>query len=225
MVLFSAMESIRKYIVNEEFDYQTLMLSLSRYSRPRDKVSDLLRKGVIIRVKKGIYIFGENYRRRPFSREILANLIYGPSYISLEYAMHYFGLIPERVEAVTSVTTGRSRKYSTPVGLFSYRMISLAAFRVGMKRIELDAGRSFLIAAPEKALSDKIWDDRGTGLQSQSQLYDYLENNLRVDPAALANLDAELLYAIAHRYGSRKLRILRDLVRRLKRASQGVVHA
>jgi hypothetical protein len=152
------MESIRKHIENEEFDYQTLLHSLSQYSRPRDKISGLLRSGVIIRVKKGIYIFGEDYRHRTFSREVLANLIYGPSYISLEYALHYFGLIPERVEAVTSVTTGRSRKYSTPVGLFTYRMIPLSAFRFGMNRVELDDGRSFLIATPEKALSAKSFE-------------------------------------------------------------------
>ncbi len=225
MVFFSAMESVRKHISNEEFDYQTLLHTLGRYSRPRDKISDLLRKGVIIRVKKGIYIFGEDYRRRPFSREILANLIYGPSYISLEYALHYFGLIPERVEAVTSVTTGRSRKYATPIGLFSYRMIPLAAFRIGMDRIELDDGRSFLIATPEKALADKIRDDRGAGLQTQGQLMDYLENNLRVDPTALANLNSEHLGAIARRYGSRKLQLLSDLLRRLKRSSREVGHA
>ena len=225
MIYFSAMESIRKQISNEEFDYQTLLHSLGQYSRPRDKISGLLRNGVIIRVKKGIYIFGEDYRRRPFSREILANLIYGPSYISLEYALHYFGLIPERVEAVTSVTTGRSRKYSTPVGLFAYRMIPLAAFRLGMNLVELDDGRSFLIATPEKALADKIRDDRGNGLQTQGRLLDYLENNLRVDPAALANLNTGHLEAIALRYGSRKLRLLSDLVRHLKRSSLEVDHA
>ena len=128
--ILSTMEFIRRHILHEEFDYQTLLHGLGQYSRPRDKISDLLRKGVIIRVKKGIYIFGEDYRRRPYSREILANLIYGPSYISLEYALHYFGLIPERVEAVTSVTTGRSRRYATPIGLFRYRMIPLPAFRI-----------------------------------------------------------------------------------------------
>jgi len=223
--IFPAMESIRKHISNEEFDYQTLLHSLGQYSRPRDKISDLLRKGVIIRVKKGIYIFGEDYRRRPFSREILANLIYGPSYISLEYALHYFGLIPERVEAVTSVTTGRSRKYATPVGLFRYRMIPLAAFRIGMDRIELDNGRSFLIATPEKALADKIRDDRGNGLQTQGQLLDYLENNLRVDPAALTKLNNAHLGAIAHRYGSRKLQLLCNLLQRLERSSHEVDHA
>jgi hypothetical protein len=219
------MESIRKNIENEEFDYQTLLHSLSQYSRPRDKISGLLRNGVIIRVKKGIYIFGEDYRRRPFSPEVLANPIYGPSYISLEYALHYLGLIPERVEAVTSVTTGRSRKYSTPVGLFTYRMIPLSAFRFGMNRVELDDGRSFLIATPEKALADKIRDDRGNGIQTRGRLLDYLENNLRVDPAALLSMDTGYLEAIALRYGSRKLRLLSDLVRHLKRSSQEVVHA
>jgi len=219
------MESIRKHISNEEFDYQTLLHALGQYSRPRDKISDLLRKGVIVRVKKGIYIFGEDYRRRPFSREVLANLVYGPSYISLDYALHYFGLIPERVEAVTSVTTGRSRRYATPVGLFRYRMIPLAAFRIGMDRVELDDGRSFLIATPEKALADKIRDDRGNGLQTQGQLMEYLENNLRVDPTALAKLNGEQLGAIARRYGSRKLQLLSNLLQRLTRSSHEVDHA
>ena len=225
MVLSALMESIRKHIEHEEFDYQTLLHNLSQYSRPRDKISSLLRKGIIIRVKKGIYIFGEDYRRRPFSREILANLIYGPSYISLEYALHYYGLIPERVEAVTSVTTGRSRKYSTPVGLFIYRKTPVAAYRIGMNRIELDDGLSFLMATPEKALADKIRDDRGNDLQTQAQLMEYLEDSLRIDVSALADLDLESLDTIAHRYGSRKLRLLKALIGRLRRRTQEVVHA
>jgi hypothetical protein len=219
------MENIRKYISQEEFDYQTLLHSLQGYSRPRDKISDLLRKGAIIRVKKGIYIFGEDYRRQPYSREVLANLIYGPSYISLEYALHYFGLIPERVEAVTSVTTGRSRRYSTPVGLFRYRRVPLAAFRTGMDLVELDDGRSFIIATPEKALTDKIQDDRGNSLQTQSRLMDYLENNLRIDLTALEKLNKEQITAIARRYRSRKLQLLSDLLRRLQRSSHEVAHA
>ncbi len=148
-------EKIRKEITQEEFDYQTLLDCLKDYARPRDKISDLLRKRSIIRIKKGLYIFGDEYRRKPYSREILANLIYGPSYISLDNALQHHGLIPERVEAVTSVTTGRSRKFSTPVGLFTYRMIPLNAFRFGMDRVEMSDGRAFLMATPEKALADK----------------------------------------------------------------------
>lgn len=121
-------ENIRKEIEHEEFDYQTLMDCLRGYARPRDKVSALLKKGSIIRIKKGLYIFGDLYRRRPYSREILANLIYGPSYISLDFALQHYGLIPECVEAVNSVTTGRSFRFVTPVGLFTYHKIPLAAF-------------------------------------------------------------------------------------------------
>ena len=68
---------LRQLIPREEFDYQTLLSYLQGYDYPRDKITDLLRKGVIIRVKKGLYVFGELYRRRPVSREALANLMYG----------------------------------------------------------------------------------------------------------------------------------------------------
>jgi len=208
-------ETIRKEIPQEEFDYQILLDCLKGYARPRDKISDLLRKGGIIRIKKGLYIFGDEYRRRPFSREILANLMYGPSYISLGYALQHYGLIPERVEAVTSVTTGRSRRFSTPVGLFTYRIIPLEAFRIGMDRIEIGDGRAFLMATPAKALADKLHDLRGTGIQSQKELYDYLERDLRVDPAVLRELEPAELDTIARGYQSRKIRLLSDLVRRL----------
>ena len=218
-------ESIRNNISYEEFDYQMLLDCLQNYTRPRDKISDLLRKGLVIRVKKGLYIFGDNYRRRPYSREILANLIYGPSYISLEFALHYFGLIPERVEAVTSVTCGRSRKFSTPIGLFTYRMIPLKAFSIGMSRIELEDGRSFLMAVPEKALADKIRADRGTVIQTQQQLYEYLVDNLRIDAAALPGLNAEYLAKIARRYRSRKVKLLSNLVCRIIKRNKEVIYA
>lgn len=209
-------ETIRKKIEHEEFDYQTLLVCLDDYARPRDKISALFKRGFIIRIKKGLYIFGDEYRRRPYSREILANLIYGPSYISLDFALQYYGLIPERVEALTSVTTGRSRRFFTPVGLFTYRKIPLQAFRIGMDRVEMDDGRAFLMATPEKALADKLTDSRGAGIQTQKELYGYLEDNLRIDPLALSDLNPTALDAIARRYRSRKIRLLSDLVKRVR---------
>ena len=64
-------EELRRSIPAEEFDYQSLLGALKGYERPRDKITALLRGGVIIRVKKGIYVFGQKYARRPFSREVL----------------------------------------------------------------------------------------------------------------------------------------------------------
>ena len=213
--------TLRQRIEHEEFDYQILLDVLREYARPRDKISDLLGKGIIVRVKKGLYVFGEAYRRRPATREILANLIYGPSYLSLEYALHYYGLIPERVETLTSVAHGRSRIFNTPIGTFSYRGIPAGAFRTGMDRVDLDDGRSFLIATPEKALADKIVGDRNTGIRTQTELRDYLLNNLRIDPVGLRELDPEPLLDIAECYRSRRVKMLSRLVSSLREAAEG----
>lgn len=212
---------LQKSIPYEEFDYQTLLDAIHGYARPRMKISGMLSKGDIVRVKKGLYILGESLRRRPFCRELLANLIYGPSYVSLEYALHYHGLTPERVETVTSVTCGRSRTFETPVGAFSYRMITMEAFRTGMDRVELDDGRSFLIAIPEKALADRIIADRGAGISTQKELHDYLLSSLRIDPAGLSQLNPDKLAEIAQHYRSRRVKLLADLVTRLCKTGKG----
>lgn len=207
--------SLRTRIAREEFDYQVLLDALGDYARPRDKISDLLRKGVIVRVKKGLYVFGPEHGRRPYSRELLANLIYGPSYISLESALYHYGLIPEHVEAVTSVTTGRSRRFNTPAGLFIYREIPLEAYRFGMTRVEAGGEPAFFIATPEKALSDKIRLDRGTGLRNIREMHAYVTENLRIDASALSGLDPEAIDEIGSRYRSNKIRLLAGVVRRM----------
>lgn len=210
-------EDLRQAIPIEEFDYQALMGALAGYARPRDKVTDLLAKGVIIRVKKGLYIFGEKWRRKPFSREVLANLLYGPSCVSLDYALHYHGLTPERVEAVTSVTLKRGWRFITPVGLFLYSNVPEAGFAVGLGRVELEDGRAFLIAAPEKALADKLRQGRGLGLRTQKECLAYLVEDLRIEEAALRELDAGLLDELSQTYGSSRVALLAGMVRRLAR--------
>ena len=208
-------ETLRELVPFEEFDYQTLVNALSHYARPRNKISDLLRLQHIIRVKKGLYIFGPKYRKEPYSREVLANLIYGPSYISLEYALAYYGLIPECVETVTSISSGRSKRFLTPIGLFTYNNVSLPSFQIAVNRIETDNSRSFLIALPEKALADKIRFERSGGLSTQKQLRDYLCESLRIEANDLRQLDTDLLRSIAGLYRSRRIKLLSDLIRRL----------
>ncbi|HOO47125.1 MAG TPA: hypothetical protein PLM29_12895 [Deltaproteobacteria bacterium] len=217
-------EQIRKSINREEFDYQVLTSGLKGYSYPRDKITDLLREGQIIRVKKGLYIFGPDYRRRPYSREILANLIYGPSYISLEYALSYHGLIPERVEALTSVTTGRTRTFATPVGVFTYHMIPLPAFQSGMTRVELDDGGAFLIAAPEKALVDKLFVERSFEIRTLKGLEVYLFDDLRIDQDLFSKLDSNSIFDYVDHYRSLKLQLLSSLLRKSQR-QEGEGHA
>jgi len=218
-------EQLRLTIPFEEFDYQTLLDSLREYAHPRKKITSLLSMGDLVRVKKGLYLFGERYRRTPFCRELLANLIYGPSYISLEYALHFHGLIPERAETITSVTCGRSRSFETPAGHFSYRMVPMQAYRLGIDRIELADGRSFLMALPEKALADRVVMERGAGIATQKDLAVYLNDNLRIDRDALMQLDCNNLLMVADAYGSRRLKLLAALVKRMQAKYKGAGHA
>jgi hypothetical protein len=149
-------------------------------------------------------------------------MIYGPSCISLDFALHYHGLIPERVEAVTSVTSGRGRRFTTPVGLFIYRQVPPRVFPIGIDQVQLESGASFLIALPEKALADKIQDDRGTGIRSQDEMRRYLTQNLRIDAESLEKLRTETLSILAERHGSRKLRLLNKVVAHLQ--EEGACH-
>lgn len=208
---------LTRLIPYEEFDYQALLTALAGYKRPRDRITTLLRQGTIIRVKKGLYVFGEADRRTVVRREILANLIYGPSYVSLEYALQHYGLIPERVEAVTSVTVARSREFTTPLGCFTYRNVPLAAFTTGVERVEVERGRAYLLAVPEKALADKLHADRAA-IRTQADIRTWLEEDMRVDVAELRRLRVDRLDNYAGRYRSRKIRLLAAVISRLQRS-------
>jgi hypothetical protein len=211
---------VRDRIRVEIFDYQTLIDALKGLAYPRNRINDLLRQGIIVRVKKGLYVFGDRYRRHPYSKELLANLVYGPSYVSLDYALAYHGLIPERVEALTSVTPSRSRRFSTPVGLFIYRQIPARAYEIGMVRVEGEQGQAFLIASPEKALADKIVSVRGAHIASFGEMGRFLEEDLRIDAGALQPLSTEKIYEFAGRYRSLRLRRLSGYLRRLQRSGE-----
>ncbi|HOE14701.1 MAG TPA: hypothetical protein PLL62_01925 [Candidatus Saccharicenans sp.] len=211
---------IRAQIKTEIFDYQTLIDILKDLSSPRDKITDLLRQEIIIRVKKGLYVFAPKYRTHPYSKELLANLIHGPSYLSLDYALAYYGVIPERVEAVTSVTPNRSRRFNTPVGLFIYRQIPAAAYETGQVRTETDHEQAFLIATPEKALADKIVSLRGLAITSAAEMQRFLEEDLRIELDFLKTLPAARIDDFARRYHSRKLRYLSQLVRQLQKVPE-----
>lgn len=98
----AAMAILRSQAPSEELDYRFVMNCLINYRSPRVKLNHLLNVGALIRVKKGLYVFGKQFSRGPYCLELLANKIYGPSYVSLEWALQFHGLIPERVEVVVS---------------------------------------------------------------------------------------------------------------------------
>ena len=207
-------EKVRSQIEGEVFDYTQLMVALSRYRKPRDTVSTLLRRGHIIRVRKGLYVFGPMWRRTSLALEPVANLVYGPSVVSLDYALSWYGLIPERVSTITSIATGRSRSFLTPVGHFSYTQLSGIRFSVGLRQ-NSSPGGNFLIVDPLKALSDKIWTDSRFKPTSTASYADYLFSDLRIDEDVLAPLIvSDRIAVIEQAYDTRKVRWLMEYLQK-----------
>ena len=193
-----------------ELDYQTVLGALGDYAAPRKALADLISRGQITRVKKGIYVqSGRGIAL--FSREILANMIYGPSYISYEYGLSFHGLIPEQVTMVTCATMGKTKTFTTPVGTFRYVHQGRRKYAIGYYRSEIDGSRGFLIAGPEKSLADRIAGEPGRF--SVRTMREFLFENLRIEPQDFYNLDSALLSEIASRSGRRSLFFLNKLKR------------
>jgi len=191
--------NLRNSILTEEFDFCALKHALSRYKNPRVKINDLLKKGHIVRVKKGLYVFGPDLAKGPYFKEVLANLIYGPSYISLEYALSFYGLIPERVECLTSVTDKRNKLFHTPIGIFSYRYINPSIYSYGIDLYELDKYHSILIASKEKALSDLLYFSEK--MVDEFQVEKFLLEDLRMDIDQIRGFNLRKVKVIAGLYG------------------------
>ena len=209
---------LRRKIPQEIFTYQQLLTYLQDYSKPRDKISLLLAAGDIIRIKKGLYAFGEDYRRHVLSRELIANLIYGPSYISLEYALSYHGLIPERVETITSVTPVKNRNFDTPLGTFSYRRLGLYRYHTGFTLNPIGKNQHYLMALPEKALIDTVWNDKRISSDRMDVYRDYLLEDLRIDAERLRALDMSMINSISNQYRSKKVHTLKKCLTRILRS-------
>lgn len=193
-----------------EFDYGFVMDCLKGYSNPRVKLSHLIKIKALIRIKKGIYIFGKNHAKSPYSAEVLANMISGPSYVSLEWACQYHRLIPEKVTTVTSVTTLRSKRFNTPVGFFTYDHLPLTAYHVGIQIVKLTEKQFALIATKEKALVDLLILRRGS-FKSKKHFKETVLEDLRIEEDDLSKLDLPLLHAIYKAHPHRTIQLLIQL--------------
>lgn len=197
---------LRKLAPNEEIDYVFLKSVLGDYKNPRAKITSLLRSKVLIRVKKGLYIFGPDYALKPYCKEILANIIYGPSYLSLEYALSFYGFIPERVEVLTSVTNKKDKSFNTPIGVFSYRYLHPGKYSIGMTQVMIELNRFILIATPEKALLDKmILESPSLQLNNKKDVENFLFNDLRISREKIKTLKPLLFNKIANVYQDKNI--------------------
>src|SRR5690606_24647408 len=104
---------------------QILMDLLRDYRRPYDKINELTKQGFLMQVKRGVFIPGSRLSAQVPEKLLLANHLWGPSYVSSDSALSYWGLIPERVYETLSMTTNLAKTYKTPVGRFRYIRLPL----------------------------------------------------------------------------------------------------
>lgn len=172
-------------------------------SNVRQKVSLEAKKGHLVRIKRGVY--SDNVARDKLA---LANYCYGPSYISFEYALSYYGLIPEGVSTITSATfrKRRSKVFMCEAARFEYRDIPGDAFPLGTTTIVNESGYGARIATKEKALLDELYSKYQ--VSTIKDLRTLLFEDLRIDEVEFDRLDKDELISIAPLYHSTTINTL-----------------
>ncbi len=189
-------------------NYDSLKNIFEEYRSPEDKIERLETSGELIRLKKGLYVISPERTQKSLSKELIANHLLGPSYISLHSALSYYGLIPERVYLTMSVTTKRAKKYKTPIGEFSYITVNKDYYPIGIKIQFVDQQYSFLMASPEKALCDLILYSKRINIKSVKGMRSFLENDIRFDIDALKTFDANIITECADKTTKKRQEIL-----------------
>lgn len=208
------MKNILKSIETPYIDAQTLLKFLSDYKKPREAILRMIKNEELIRLKNGFYVINEKISVENSSvipYEQIANLLYGPSYVSMEWALSFYGMIPERVHTITSMTLGRNKEFHTAIGDFSYYILSSKCYSIGVtQKKSPDFIGGFLIASPEKALADTVF--KTCKRLNKDQLKEELLESKRIDRECFQRLNKSLLDDIAKAYHSKPVYYLAELV-------------
>lgn len=186
-----------------------LLEELKEYASPKSKLSRMVERGECFPITRGLYETDPNV-----PAHLLAGSIYGPSYISFEYALAYYGLIPEAVYTVTSATfeKKKKKKYETTFGTFTYRDVPSEAFPLGIRLIQ-EGDYFYRIAEPEKALCDQLYTI--SPVPNIKRLMRLLTEDLRIEEAELKKLDANKVCEYKEAYRTTNIKKLCSLLRRI----------
>lgn len=187
--------------------YAMMIEELSRYSAPANKLSRMTKEGSCIQIVKGLY---ETDRSTP--GYLLAGSIYGPSYLSFDFVLSRYGLIPEAVYIFTSATfeKKKSKNYTTPFGTFTYRDVPSSVYPCEV-RIQSEGDYIYQIATAEKALCDKLYTL--SPVKNKKELASLLFDDLRIDEIEFSKLDKQRLLRLCELYHCTNMKMLAKLVR------------
>lgn len=182
--------------------------NLKKYSNKNTKICREVKNGNLIKIINGLYETNPNV-----NGYLLAGSIYGPSYLSFEYALSYYGLIPEKVVTYTSATCNKKKKkiYENKFGTFLYRDVPSYVYPLGIKIIQ-EGEYSYQIATPEKALCDKLYTL--SQIQNMKELKNVIFDDLRIDIEELSKLNLDEIEEIAKFYKSKNVNLFYKYMRR-----------
>lgn len=182
--------------------------NLKEYSNKNTKICREIKKGNLIKIVNGLYETNSSV-----NGYLLAGSIYGPSYLSFDFALSYYGLIPEKVTAFTNATFNKKRKkmYNNQFGTYLYRDVPEKVFPLEVKLVK-EGDYSYQIATPEKALCDKLYTL--SPLKNMKELENLLFNDLRIDMDEFNKLNLQDIEEISNFYNSTNVNLLYRYMKR-----------
>jgi predicted transcriptional regulator of viral defense system len=183
--------------------------NLTEYSNKNTKICRDVKNGNLIKIINGLYETDSSV-----NGYLLAGSIYGPSYLSFEFALYYYGLIPEKVTSFTSATFDKKKKkmYNNYFGTYMFRDIPKDVYPLGIKLIQ-EGEYTYQIATPEKALCDKLYTL--SPIKNMTELENMLFNDLRIDNNEFRKLNIDDIEQISKVYHSTNVSLLYRYMRRI----------
>ena len=181
--------------------------SLSKeYANPMCKLGRLVKEGKYTPIIRG------SYETDPNTSGYLLSTIYSPSYLSFEYALSRYGLIPEAVFEYTSASYGKNRtkEYRTSFGVFTYRDVPKNVFPIGVRLIE-EGDYCYWMATPEKALCDQLYSMKP--IEGKRYLEEILFDDLRLYAKGLDEMDVSMISRLSKGYRCKNVSYLDDYLR------------
>ena len=187
-----------------------LLEELNEYASPKTKLARLVKEGEYFPITKGLYETDLNV-----PGYLLAGSIYGPSYISFEFALSYYGMIPEAVYTITCATyeKKKKKKYINDFGTFTYRDIPAKAFPYGISLLK-EGEYYYRIAEIEKALCDQLY--KLSPVSNINELRNLLIEDLRIEEEDLKKLNIEKIHQYLELYNNTNIKKLYSLLRRIR---------
>lgn len=186
------------------YDFQSLRIKYKEYSNIYQKINNECKKGILVKIKRGLYSDDLDN-----DKEVIANICYNPSYISFEYALSYYGVIPEFVSTFTSATFGKKNNkiYHMKDCTFDYRSVPEEVFPMGILIMKNSKDISYKIASKEKALCDLLYSKYP--VRSIKDLKTLLFEDMRIDENEFLKMNVEFIKEIAPLYHSNSLNVLK----------------